>query len=243
MIRTLIVLLALQTADAEMSRIEEWAKSQPDNGPAKIGIGDEYYKAARKFPKDRVRFMDRASDSWAAGWPDLDEFWKDKTRENLKKIYTSPAGAATRAISKEWTVETVAVSGERVRSGAFSARITMAKDGALHHAMKMSVNVPAATLSAEISAWVLTDGTDSTEDDLKVITNNAEGKLLSAPGVGFSKDLPVWRQSKITVSCEKVSKLMVFFEFQSKKGVAFVDDVSVKLDGKEMVKDGGFEGR
>lgn len=244
MIRLLaFLLLALQAGDAEMARIEEWAKSQPDNGPGKIGVGDEYYKASKKFPKDRARFIEKASEWWGKGWPDLDAFWKDKTRDNLKRIYASSAGPAGRPVSKEWTVESVTVSGERVKSGLSAARVSMAKDGGLHHAMKLSVNLSPGSKSAEVSAWVLTDGTDSANDDLKVLVAGADGKLISAPSSSIAQDLPVWRLVRLTVPCEGGAKLSVFFEFQSVKGVAFVDDVSIKIDGKEMMKDGGFEGR
>ena len=243
MTRLLVILLALQTADAEMARLDEYAKGQPDIAPAKIGIGDEYYKAARKFSKDRLRFMDKASEYWAAGFPGLDDVWKDKTRENLKKIYSSPAGAGARPVSKEWTVESVVLSGERVHSGLSAARVAMAKDGALHHAMKMSVNLAPGSKSVEVSAWVLTDETDSANDDLKVLIAGKDGKILAAPGAAIVADVPAWRLVKLTVPCDGGAKLSVFFEFQSSKGVAFVDDVSIKVDGKELMKDGGFEGR
>lgn len=231
--KILLALLLLTQADAEFARLEEWAKAQPDNGPGRVGVGDEYWKAAKKFPKERMRFMDKANESWASGWPMLDAVWKDKTRENLRKLY------CVSAFSKG------NVSGERVRSGVLAARLPMPKgnEGNYHQPLKLDVAIPAGAKSIEVSAWVLADGTDSTNDDMKPCVSSGAGKLLSATGSPIPMDLPVWTRISQTIKGDGAQKLSLVFEFQSRSGTVYVDDVSVKVDGKELLRDGGFEGK
>lgn len=227
MFKVLALLLAAQAADVEFARIEEWAKSQPENGPGKISVGDEFYKASRKFPKDRVRFMDRANESWAAGWPLLQDTWKDRVRQNLRRMFASPVGV--QPLPKVWTVETVTASPERVRSGRFAARITMSKDGNLHHAMKAVFAVPPGAKTVDVTAWILTDETESAEDDLKVIVFGGDGKVMTAVGSPIPIDVPAWTKVTVSVPVDGAARFGVFFEFKSTKGVAFVDDVEVKI--------------
>lgn len=241
---TLLIALLLQAADAELSRIEEWAKGQPDNGAARVGVGDEYWKSSKKFPKDRLRFVDRANEAWATGWPMLDAFWKDKTRDNLKRLYASAAGPAVRPLAKgEWISDGAAVSGERVRSGVASARIPMPKgnEGNYAQPLRCDIKLPAGAKELEVSAWVLADGTNSANDDMKPVVTGAGGKLLSAAGTAIPMDVPVWTPVSQKLKVDGAVKVSVYFEFQSRQGIVFVDDVSVKCDGKELLANGGFE--
>jgi hypothetical protein len=240
----LLLLVALQTADGELSRIEEWSKSQPENGPGAVGIGDEYFKASKKFPKEKQKFIDHANEWWSKGWPNLDQFWKDKARENFKKLYASPAGGATKPLSKpEWTGDGSVVTGERVHSGNFAAKMAMPKgnEGNFAQPLKTEVKVPPGAKEIEISAWVLADGTNNANDDMKPLVYGAGAKLLSATGTAIEMDIPVWRKISQTVSAEGATRVQVVFEFQSRQGVVFVDDVSIKCDGKEILTNGGFE--
>lgn len=236
-------LVLLQSTDEELVRIAEWAKTQPENGPGAIGVGDEYFKSAKKYPKDRQKFLDQANEWWAKGWPQLDSFWKDKTRDTLRKIYAAPVSAVHPIQKQEWTTDGVVATSERVHSGNFAAKLPMPKgnpDG-YHQPLKNDLKLPAGCKELEISAWVLADGTNSSDDDMKPLVSDAKGKLLSATGTPIQSDIPVWTKITQIIPCVGAVRLQVFFEFKSRQGIVFVDDVSIKCDGKELLPNGGFE--
>jgi hypothetical protein len=244
MFKFIIFLVALQGADAEFARIEDWSKTQPDSGPGAMGIGDEYYKAAGKFPKDRSRFMDKANEFWLKAWPALDQFWKDKTRENLKKIYASHGFAGARTLPKtEWMTDGASITSERVHTGNFAVKLIMPKgnEGNFHQPLKTDLKIPIGTKEVEVSAWVLSDGTDKFDDAIKPTLSDIDGKVLAAPGGAIPIDVPIWKKVSLKIPAARAVRLLLIFEFKSRQGVVFIDDVSVKFDGKEALPNGGFE--
>lgn len=230
----LLFLLALQTPEAELERLEAWAKTQPENGPGKVSVGDEYYKASKKFPKERLRFIDKANEAWTSGWPMLQDVWKDKVRQNLRKMFQAQGPVAP--LPKLWITDGASASPERVRTGRFGAKILATKDGALHHSLKATFTVPSGVKQVEVSAWVLTDETESSEDDLKVVAYGSGGNVVKADGASIPQDMPAWTKLSVTLPTEGAQKITVYFEFRSTKGVAFVDDIDVKAGDKVLFK-------
>lgn len=242
--RTLLLLLAIQTADGELARIEEWAKAQPDNGPGCIGVGDEYYQAAKKFPKDRQRFLDHANEWWSKGWPNLDTFWKDKTRVNLRKIYAGPGGAGRPL--REWTSGQFVkadVSSAVVHGGGSSMRLLPQKTNiGLAEAVTLTLKVKGAKELVG-SFWTYSDGTDGGETAV-IHVYDGKGKEIATALFAVPSDTPVWVNAKATVSLpDGAETAKLIYLSSSKAGAIYVDDVTVKADGKELVHDGGFEGR
>ena len=231
--------------DDVFRKLLEHEAKELKSGPELIGMGDEWSALLKRYPKGRTALLDRAGMFWAKGWPLLDEFWRKTSRENLSRIYVGQAGAgAAKPLSPGgWNAEKVALSGERVHSGAFAARLPMPKgnEGNFHQPLKLELPIPAGTKSLEVSAWVLADGTDNVNDDMKPSVSGAGGKLLSATGTPIPMDLPVWTRVSQTVSCEGALKLSLVFEFQSRKGCVFIDDVDIRVDGKSIFTNGGFE--
>jgi hypothetical protein len=236
-----MLLLSLQAADNEMTRIEEWAKTQPDSGPGRIGVGDEYYKAVKKFPKEKARFMEKANEWWAKGWPDLDAVWKEKTRESLKKIFAT--SAPSKGVVADWKGEKVTASGERVHSGMFASKIQFPKgnEGNWLHMLKWEGQLPNNVVEVVVTAWVLSDGTNSVNDDMKPHLTGPNGEIIYSTGTPIPMDFPLWKKLEVKVPAKGASTLRLFFEFQSRLGTVYVDDVSVKADGKELLLNGGFE--
>ena len=84
---------------------------------------------------------------------------------------------------------------------------------------------------------MLSDGTDSEADEIRFYLDGS----ISSKRV--PKDTPIW--TKISFETDTVGgsfdrgniEVVVF----SKSGVVFVDDMSVKVDGKEVLQNGGFE--
>ena len=241
----MLALLLSQAADTEMARIDEWAKGQPENGPGRIGVGDEYFKAVRKFPKERSRFMDKANEWWAKGWPDLDAIWKMKARERLSKVYAAATPAPERKLPVTgWTaIGGAKADSLRVRTGSSALHLKIArKDGGLADiGGSESFDVIAGT-EIEVTAWVLTDGTDGSEDKFGFVLYDAKGKSLATKELLASKDTPVWTKLSEKFELPKGAVRGKFgILISSKVGDIWYDDFSVKVDGKEQLPNGSFE--
>lgn len=238
----ILIPLALQSYEEAAAKLAEDLAAAA-NGPSKVAVGDEYVKLLKKFPKKRAELIESASDAYGKAWPDLDAVWKTKTREQLARLYSSPQ-PATRPMPKgEWRAEGAVVSGERVRSGLSAVKITMPKGNAdgYYIPLRTVLKLPAGAAEVEVSAWVLSDGTNNVNDDVKPTVTGAAGKLLYAQGSAIPLDLPIWTKVEKKIACEGGLTIEVQFDFLSRKGTVYVDDVSIKVDGKELLTNGSFE--
>lgn len=238
----LIAILLSQASDAEMARIDEWAKGQPENGPGRIGVGDEYFKAVKKFPKERARFMDKANEWWAKGWPDLDPIWKDKTRESLRRIYAGQPAPAKGL--RDWGVGQFVkadCASTCVRSGLYSMRLLPQKTNiGLAEAATTRFAVKGVK---EISAslWSLSDGTDGGETAV-IHVYDGRGKEVATALFNIPSDTPVWIkcEAKVTLPDDAATATFIYLS-SSKKGTVYVDDLSIKGDAKELLPNGSFD--
>jgi hypothetical protein len=57
-----------------------------DTAVKKVGMGDEWVLAAKKFPALSKLFYDRAAQWYGPAWFGLDGVWKDRTRVQLRKL-------------------------------------------------------------------------------------------------------------------------------------------------------------
>lgn len=243
--KTLMVGLALllqQGFDESMKKLADDLAAAP-NGASKVGVGDEFVKLTKKHPKKRAELIDAALDCYAKAWPDLDPLWKTKLRENVRRICAGPQGNRVMPVG-DWKPDQAVLSGELVHAGASSAKITMYKDGATRLQLTAAVLLPADSKMLEVTAWVLSDGTNAAIDGLQVQVDDGTGKILAAPGAMIDPDFPVWRKLAHSIEVPKGGKrATLIFVFSSSKGIVYVDDVSAKCDGRELLKNGGFEGK
>lgn len=214
----------------------------------KVGMGDEWVIAAKKYPPLSKIFYDRASQWYALAWPSLNGVWKDRTREQLRKLFqnasvpdpkalTAPAGWKTNDLVQKGSATTKAS-----RNGKASYQIAAVKNAAAFSvAAEQSVTAtPGKTY--EFSAWALPDGTDGAEDQVTLAiyaggTVPTEVKRLMIP-----RDEPWWHkvEMKVLVPADATS-LRVMITATSRSGNLFVDDISLKVDGKETLKNPSFE--
>jgi hypothetical protein len=73
--------------------------------------------------------------------------------------------------------------------------------------------------------------------------SDKDQKPISVPQKGISKDFPIW--TKLTFEAEGIPEDAVRANIEvvsfSKAGVIFVDDLSIKVDGKEGLKNGSLD--
>lgn len=235
----ILIPLALQSYEEAAAKLAEDLAAAA-TGPAKVAVGDDCVKLLKKFPKKRPELLDAASDAYGKAWPELDAVWKTKMRENVRRVFAGPPGSKPMPAG-EWKADQAALSGDLVHAGTAAAKITMYKDGATRLQLTSIFAFPPGSKLLEVTAWVLSDGTNAATDGLQVQVDDGTGKILAAPGAMIDADFPVWRKLTHKIEIPAGGKRAnVIFVFASSKGTVYVDDVSAKVDGKELLK-GGFE--
>ncbi len=225
----------------------EAEKKVDGNQFTSIEIADAWVRAMSKAGPARQACLDRAGVHFAAAWPKLDQFGRVQTRERLGKLYapTSPGRLSQEALAGWGGVQGAAarveVAAQLVHSGGCALRFTP-KDktkGTLAHSKALPVIVGK---KLEVSAWVLSDGTDSAADGLQFVVRDNKNGFSWTAGDKAQANLPVWvRVSGETVVPDGSVSVEVQINFDSKTGNLFVDDISIRLDGQELLRGGNFE--
>lgn len=220
-----------------------------DTPVKKVGMGDEWVLAAKKVPALSTMYYDRAGDWYAPAFPKLDGLWQAKVREQGKKLAASrPIGPARKGFPTNWVVGNAGekfiptVDGNIAHTGSYSIKLAD-KDPKANEMLFTSAPISVTgKKNLELSAYVLADGTDNPTDQIFAYGFDAGGVGIATWGSLIPTDTPVWR--KIVVKKE-IPANIVFIKAgatkRSQGGTLWVDDFSVKLDDKEVVKNGSFE--
>lgn len=232
----------------------ERAPLYTDTGPKKIGMADEWVNAARSYKPLYKIFYDRAAYWYGQSWEEMKNqpLWGDKLRERLRRLYTvNPAAAAAppkRLVCPTgWKCPIAETKADRsqaaIRNGLYSLAITGWKSPLpAYGAAEQSVAVMPGVY--KVSGWVISDGTDA-DDSFLVNVQNAAGTNLVLKPIIITPDRPWWRkiEADVTVPANGV-RMGISIVVGSKQGMIYVDDVSIKgPDGKELLRNGGFEER
>lgn len=242
-IAAFLIPLALQSYEETTAKLVEDLAAAA-NGPAKVAVGDEYTKLLKKFPKKRQELLDAASDAYAKSWPDLDPIWKMKLRERLTKLYAPTVPGKPGALPAGWGGSLapgtkVELRADRVHTGQLAVFAAPGKTGLGSFLRSPEIQIPKGR-EIEFSAWGLSD------DELQGMTvvlhlYDAKGMLLGSVPLGFQA-VPVFvRASARTEIPEGTTKALIDCVSSVTKGPLLIDDLSIKVDGKEQLKGGGFE--
>jgi len=216
----------------------------------KVGMADEWVAAAKKFPVLSKIFYDRANQWYVSAWPDLDNAWKQKAREQGKKLSAArPAGIQRKGLPQDWIADPgmagtpTTLDGSISRAGSYSAKLSPPDEKVKGSYSAIRTDFfPITGKSAEISAYVRTDGTENTNDRLLVHWFDQNGVGIgTAPGV-IPLDTPFWNRISVKADPPPTAVRALLYVVQySRKGNIWLDDVSVKFDNKEAIKNGSFE--
>lgn len=217
----------------------------------KVAMGDEWVTAAKKFPALNKIFYDRASQWYGKAWSDLDGAWKLKLRDQAKKIAAArPPGVGKKGLPSGW-MDTPGMNGippvldgTISRTGSLSAKILppdeKAKAGSASILRSEVIPIPAKLI--EVVAYTLSDGTDMGTDRVALGFFDAAGNSLAYHQAFLPIDYPFWTQVSVKATPPaKAARAQLEFWQYSKKGNIWVDDVSMKADGKDIMKNGSFE--
>lgn len=209
----------------------------------KVGMGDEWVAAAKKLPALSRIFYDRASQWYIQGWPDLDPVWRGKLREQGARLSASrPPGPARKGVPTGWKIEggTPSSDGSVARNGSYS--IKMPSDPKQEVFFKSDAIQVVPNSKIEYSAFVRSDGTDNKTDQIILNFFDKDGRLAGVGGIPIPVDVPFWNyvSGKSDVPPEAIF-VKLGAAVRSKKGTLWVDDTSLKVDGKEVLKNPSFE--
>lgn len=221
-------------------------------GPLKVGIGDGWVDLQKKFPKNRASILERASKWYADAWQDLDSVWKTKMREQLKKLNAVPADPEKRipnsAAPTGWSalgdVYGTFIDESFAHSGRKSLKV--AKPGNKDpSATNLAGTVSIPTKGAkkhELTFFYLTDGTDS-DINLQILFKDAAGKQCAKEGgMMLLSDEPWWHHVRVEIdSPDEAIRVAIAVSGKLKKGAGWLDDFSLKVEGKELFQNGGLE--
>lgn len=216
----------------------------------KVGMGDEWVAAAKNFKVLSPAFYDRAAQWYSAAWPGLDSVWKDRSRAQGRKLAVSrPVGAARKGMPSGWTTDvgnaggTAVLDGNVARVGSYSVKLPAAdpKVNGSVSAFK-SILTPITGKKYEVSAYILADGTENAADSVFVWFFDGAGNNIGKQSVFAPVDIPFWTRASIAGDVPKGAvRALVGVALYSKSGSFWVDDFSMKIDGKEVLKNTSFE--
>lgn len=222
------------------------------NALQKAGMGDEWVAAAKTYPALFRIFYDRASHWYAAAWPDLDDVGKLKYRAQGRKLAASrPPGQARKLPVTGWVMDVgnagrpPVIDGNIARVGSYSAQLVPgdAKVPGSISAIRSALT-PISGKKLEVTAFVYSDGTESAADRIMVRFYNNNNAMIGNPGAFYPVDTPFWVPVTIKTDIPADAVRVEFLgTLSSKNGNAWIDDVSMKADGREIMKNGSFEDR
>lgn len=216
-------------------------------GNAEVDFGDAWTRAMGKAGGARQACLDRASFWYAKAWPKQDAFGKSQLRDRLEKLYR-PAAARTGVMPEKWggpvdpahKVDPVAPV---VHSGGAALKfVPGAKAKNASFLRSPTLALPKGKV-VEFSAWVLSDGTDSLDDAIRLSVADAAAKPILTKALVIPTDTPVWTRLSERVDLgDAPGRASVEFVVFSAKGFVLVDDVQIRVDSR-LVVDQGFEGK
>ncbi len=231
-------------SDATLKTLAEKELAEPRTGPEKMELGDAWFDAAPKMALLKKNLLDRATHWYVQAWPSLDGASKDKLRERFRKMFQS-AGSIGKAAPKEWTTPAsdlksgVSTAAPRTGRNGFQILCARSKEGP---AVVLSQSVAARPLAPyELSCWIVADETNGA-DELQASVQTRDSRIVLQPSVTSSPDQPWLKRLEVRFTApETAAKITVAFSVKSTKGTLFLDDLSLKQDGKELLKNGSFD--
>jgi hypothetical protein len=220
------------------------------NALQKMGMGDEWVAAAKNHPTLTRIFYDRAAHWHTAGWPDLDDVGKLKYRAQGRRLAAArPPGQPRKLPVTGWVMDVgnagrpPVIDGSIARVGSYSAKLVPADEKVQGSVSAIrSALTPVSGKVLDVTAYVFSDGTENAQDRILVRFYNQNNSIIASPGAFYPVDTPFWNPVTFKADIPKDAVRVEFLgTMYSKNGSAWIDDVSMKVDGKEIIKNGSFE--
>lgn len=213
-----------------------------------VEIGDAWLTAGPKAATAHQACVDRASYWYLKAWPMLEVAWREVLRKKLGTLYSPYGGARGGALPPGWggsadTKVKVQVDSTRVHAGGAAVRITPPPTAGLREVLSSGTQVAQGKV-VEFTAWMMSDETDTGGDKVQFNVVGPDGKLYEAKEFTIGQDTPIWQRLSFSLKLpDGACKVKTMVLVSSTKGFVYVDDISIKVDGRELVPAGNFEGK
>jgi len=231
---------AIRDAALAEAKVEE-------NGFGFVEIGDAWIKAAGAHAKARQAFQERAAYWYVKGYEKLsDDLWKAQLKEKLLKLAgvnreTPWKSAGIPGWWSLWDGQKAGLDGA-AKDGRRSVRILQAPEDVNKRPGIVSPPMspkPGATYT--VTLWAMTDGTDA-PGEVRVRFWDQNGQFAGQWGPFIPADTPYWKKLEAEVKPPpNAGKMDVQVVVTSRRGQTWIDGLSLKLDGKELLENGSFE--
>lgn len=216
-------------------------------GPEMIGVGDEWVAAGDKRTELRKLCRERAIHWYAKAWPLVEDPWKLKLRLQFRKLAAPPPGSEkskkSAGFPAGWVpdVRSAYLESGWGNTGKKCMRLIPSGPESNHsgfHCKEVSAKPGDLVI---VSAWVYCSDTDAV-GKVNVRFFDSAGRFCGYGGPLFEKDCPWWKKASGEVKVpENAAWMDVNITATIKSGAMWVDDVSLTVDGKELLENGGFE--
>ena len=238
-------------SDKLLAPVVEKDIADPKDGAAMIALGDEWLALSAKRQPKRV-LQDRALHWFKSAWLVVDEKEKAKLRTLFMKLAMPPAGYEKPKKGEKqpsgWGIADITGSFPETgfaRTGTRSVKVlssVKAPNAGYAYADTSMVPVqPGKT--AIVTAWVYSDKTDQDASiQIRVFNRTAMPPALVVKACPILQDCPFWQKivGEVEVPAEGV-RIQVHFANKASAGALWVDDLSIVVDGKDAMKNGGLE--
>lgn len=240
----------VNSKDATLKKLAEHEidPKYTETPPQKVGMGDEWIKAAQGNRKLSEIFYDRAAQWYSLAWPDLEPAWKQRALIQGQKLSAArPPGRSIQKTPKSWHAEfgKAETEGTFARSGSHSSKVFPFQGIQPTYFVSEWVPIPADTKTVNASAYVRSDG-NGTVDQVNVWFLNDNGTQVGKVGKFVPADNPFWTRLEIkTPIPPAATRVRIGVAMGSKVGTIWMDDASIKFDAsdKENVLNNSFEER
>jgi len=210
---------------------------------------DEWLIVAGKYPGYRMATADRAAQLHRILWTQASGLEKEKLRTKLRAIAGFSPQPSVGGAFPSWTnidaLNRVFVEQNFAHSGRRSLRFDRDRDSEKGLALvDYEEPFPAKPLKEyTLSLWVWSNRNTGERSYISVAWIDANGKFITFTEVPLTVDAPIWTRLTKSWTCpENAAKIdMQIGVSYNGRCTVFVDDISLTVDGKEMVRNGSFE--
>lgn len=238
--------LLAKGSDATLKSLALKDSGKPDDPGA---LAAEWMDLAKKNAPLRQAMTNRAMYWYGQAWLKADPKEKAKLRAMFYKIAAPPAGyekpdkKAELAVGYEMGegIGSYLESGFS-HSGKRSLKLLPVKGKDRVYANSyLNTLIPGKKYTC--SFWVYSDKTDLEGNvDIFVFDNTGQGGALKGTGTTYPSDSPLWQKVSFEMEMpEKATRFEFRLYTRASVGAVWIDDVSLVLDGKDFMKNGGFE--
>jgi hypothetical protein len=242
--------LLAKSGDKLLAPLAELELSKPTDFMATAAT---YKDAVKKAPAAlKLTLVDRMVFWYGKKWHStVDEKEKAELRKIFNQIEPVPPGAdkfgkpGPQLSGWNWDYKFACnVEQEFARSGKFAGKVVSSDPPPAGRQMLATIPIPAAAgKTYTLTAWVFSTANVDAGCGLQLL--DMDGGTLKQVGKGVPQDSPFWQKVSTEVVAPEGTFRIVFSVVAKgmSKGAIWIDDVSIKMDGAEVLKNGGFEGK